>query len=139
MTAPRLIAVGLLRRFNDAGTAEWLVAKRRADAHLGGAWEFPGGGIEAGESPEEALRRELAEELGLEIDATATFSPIVFSFHRYGDRAVLLLFLEIDHVPAMGEPKALASDGLAWLGRDALLNLPMPPANAPVRHWLEQL
>jgi 8-oxo-dGTP diphosphatase len=139
MNVPRLVAVVLLHRTDSTGTSQWLVAKRPAGTHLAGSWEFPGGKVEAGESPEEALRRELAEELGLQVDATAHFRPVTFSFFRYPDRSVLLLFLALDHDPAMGEPQPLASDGLTWLDRDALLALPMPPANSPVREWLAQL
>ena len=70
-----------------------LLTQRKAGTHLAGAWEFPGGKVEPGEDPREALRRELAEELG--IDATAG-EIVDVTFHRYEDaaKAVLLLFFE---------------------------------------------
>src|SRR5579885_2795901 len=80
--APIQVAVGLLAR-----DGRYLIARRRREAHLGGLWEFPGGKREPGESPEDCLRRELREELGIEITEPVRFRVVS---HRYPDKAVEL-------------------------------------------------
>jgi 8-oxo-dGTP diphosphatase len=85
-----------------------LLTQRKADTHLAGMWEFPGGKAEAGEDPKAALRRELGEELGID----AEIGDIVdVAFHRYeeADKAVLLLFYEASRSPGSSAPPA-ASD-----------------------------
>jgi 8-oxo-dGTP diphosphatase len=132
LSGPLTIAVGLLeRRAGLVDTPTWLVALRRKDAHLGGTWELPGGKVEPGESPAEALARELEEELGIRVDP-AELSPLTFSHHRYPTREVLILFFHLHLLESHGEPAPLGSDGLRWLDREALLACPMPPANAPL-------
>jgi 8-oxo-dGTP diphosphatase len=132
VSGPRLIAVALVERpATVGGPPTFLVAQRRAEAHLGGAWELPGGKVETGESPAEALVRELAEELGLRVRAEE-LAPITFSHHRYPAREVLILFFHLQWNHDHGEPAPLASDGLRWLDRAELLGCPMPPANAPL-------
>ncbi len=108
-----------------------LVAQRPADKPLGGLWEFPGGKIEPGETPEAALKRELIEELGIEI---CCVSPAGFASHAYPDQhLILLLYLcrEWDGTP-VGAPTQ-------WLRVQQLHTLAMPPADAPLLHLLESV
>jgi len=131
-SAVRLVAVGLLHRFTDDQGELFLVARRRKDAHLGGQLELPGGRVEAGETPESALIRELSEELGLSFDDKVPMTPVTFSFHRYSDRTVLLLFFAVPYRASMGQPQALASDSIAWISRAELIASPMPDGNRPL-------
>src|SRR5580700_61069 len=83
-----------------------LLTQRKAGTHLAGAWEFPGGKVEPGEDPRDALARELREEVGVE----ATVGEIVdVTFHRYEEagKAVLLLFFEATRAAGSGEPRAI--------------------------------
>lgn len=134
--ALRIVAVGLLSRSDGDGHERLLVARRRPQDHLGGQLELPGGRVEEGEAPEEALARELSEELGLRIDGTFKATPITFSYHQYPERTVLLLFYSVLWRPEMGEPRALASDHVAWLTRGELIAAPMPEGNRPLIHAL---
>lgn len=80
---PQHIVIGLI----VTATGDCLIAKRPAHVHLGGLWEFPGGKCEPGESPEMALRRELMEELGIEI---TVFEPFLQFTQEYDDRHLVL-------------------------------------------------
>lgn len=129
--AVRLVAVGLVRHGDRAGEATWVVTRRHPDVHLGDAWELPGGRVEAGERPEDALRRELREELGVEVGG---ISPLTFSFFEYPERTVLLLFYETETVQG-STPRPLAAAELKLITLAELIDLTWPPANAPlVRH-----
>ncbi|OYW05554.1 MAG: hypothetical protein B7Z61_05805 [Acidobacteria bacterium 37-71-11] len=101
------------------------LARRLPDAHLGGLWEFPGGAVEDGETPEEALARELVEELGVRISVAG---PITFAFHRDEQRDVLLLFYAARIV--QGEPRGLQGQEVRWFARAELAALATPPADA---------
>ncbi len=108
-----------------------LVTQRKAGTHLAGSWEFPGGKVHPGEDPREALRRELAEELGID----ASVGEIVeATFHRYEDagKAVLLLFYEAAILPASPAPRALDVAAFEWAGADGLEPLRFPPADVAV-------
>lgn len=107
------------------GTAGcWLLQKRPAGSDLVGLWEFPGGKIDPGETPVEALIRELDEELGIEV-AACDVSPLTFASGRAGARHLLLLLF---HVSAWrGEMRALHAAQIGWFDVDAMEKLPMPP------------
>ena len=108
-----------------------LLSQRKAGDHLAGAWEFPGGKVEAGEDPRAALRRELAEELGIE----AEIGDIVdVTFHRYDDaaKAVLLLFYDATRSPASPEPRAEDVAAFEWAGAADLEPARFPPADVAV-------
>src|SRR5215471_12269213 len=81
-----------------------LLTQRKAGTHLAGAWEFPGGKVEPGEDPRDALVRELAEELGIDVTSGEILDV---TFHRYPERAVLLLFFAARRTPTSPDPKVL--------------------------------
>lgn len=127
--SPALIAVGLVEHGARDGAPLYVVARRPEGVHLGGQWELPGGRVEPGEDPGDALRRELREELGVEV---GEITPITFSWFAYPERVVLLLFHRAAILPTSPAPRALASTQLRYVSREELLALPLPPANAPL-------
>lgn len=113
-----------------------LVAQRPEGKHLAGLWEFPGGKIEPGESPEAALVRELAEELGIDT-AAACLAPAGFASHAYLDfHLVMLLFVCRKW---RGTPCGRAGQAIAWHRPPALFGLAMPPADRPLLGLLDAL
>ncbi len=127
MPMPYLMPVVAAAMFDDAGRV--LVQQRPTHASLGGLWEFPGGKIEPGETPEAALVRELAEELGVVV-AVGDVRPITFASHGLGARHLLLLLYRVD--VWQGVPQPLEASALRWARPDALHHLPMPPADVPL-------
>lgn len=111
-----------------------LISKRPPGVFLGGMWELPGGRIEPGETPEQAVRREVLEEVGVELTHAV---PLAFSHHRYPDRDVLLLFFRC----AAATPPDRSPEGLEmrWVPVAKLSGLPLPPANGPVIEALTRL
>jgi 8-oxo-dGTP diphosphatase len=104
-----------------------LLTRRAQDVHQGGLWEFPGGKVESGESVQQALARELREELGIEIGRTTSLLEVS---HDYGDKAVLLdvhLVLEFS-----GEARGLEGQPLEWVAATALPEYEFPAANVPI-------
>ena len=102
-----------------------LVAQRPAGSHLAGLWEFPGGKREPGESWEECLRRELREELGIEVAVGALFEEVV---HAYPGKQVHLRFFRARVVA--GEPRPIGCAAVAWISRAELGRYEFPPADA---------
>jgi len=118
------------------GDGRVLVQQRPAGKPMAGLWEFPGGKIDAGETPEAALRRELHEELGLTIDQSC-LAPAVFASEALGDRHLILLLYVLRKWP--GVPEARHASALKWLRPVALHGLDMPPADRPLIGLLEAL
>lgn len=113
------VVTALLRKGNKV-----LVGQRPEGHSLPGQWEFPGGKIERNESPEQALARELREELGIEAEIGALKMA---GSHTYGDTCILILFYEV--LFWKGEPKAEHHMDLRWVSDDELKSLPIPEAN----------
>ena len=118
------------------GEGRILIAKRPPGRSLAGLWEFPGGKIEQGESPEHALVRELAEELGIDI-APADLAPLTFASHGYPDFHLLMpLFL---CTRWRGEATPHEGQELAWVKPTELAAYAMPPADEPLKVVLPSL
>jgi 8-oxo-dGTP diphosphatase len=113
-----------------------LVARRPAGKAMAGLWEFPGGKIATGETPETALIRELREELGIDTEASC-LAPVTFASHGYVDFH-LLMPLYVCRV-WRGEPAAREGQALRWVRPSGLRGLPMPPADRPLIPVLEEL
>ena len=111
------------------GDGKVLLQQRPKGKAMAGLWEFPGGKIAAGESPEAALCRELKEELGLDI-AAASLAPFGFASHRYASFHILLLLYLCRRWE--GTPTAREGQGLAWVVPENMRDYPMPPADEPL-------
>jgi len=113
-----------------------LIARRPAGKSMAGLWEFPGGKVEANETPEACLSRELKEELGIDV-AGACLSPFVFASHAYEDfHLVMLLFVCRRW---QGMVSAREGQELAWVWPLRLGDYPMPPADVPLVAHLRDL
>jgi 8-oxo-dGTP diphosphatase len=117
-------------------TGEILLQKRPAGRQMAGLWEFPGGKVDAGESPESALVRELHEELGIIVDPQKLV-PVTFASEPLEDRNLLLLLYVCREW--QGEPQPLDTPEIRWLRPSEMHSLPMPPADKPLVAALESL
>lgn len=113
-----------------------LIAKRPEGKKLAGLWEFPGGKVEPGERPEQALIRELKEELDIDVKESC-LAPFVFASHAY-DSFHLLMPLYLCR-RWEGVVAAREHDALAWVKPNKLSDYPMPPADEPLVAWLRDL
>ncbi len=127
-SAPVDVAVGILMKPNG----EVLLACRPEGKPYAGYWEFPGGKVESGEKIFDALRREFAEEIAVDIQSAEPWCGVE---HVYPHAHVRLHFyISRDW---LGEPRALEGQQLAWQGNVALT--PLLPATIPLIEWLDQL
>lgn len=113
-----------------------LVATRPERKSMAGLWEFPGGKLEPGETPEACLIRELEEELGI-VTHAACLAPLTFASHAYPDFH-LLMPLYVCRVWE-GEPEPREGQKIRWLRPGALFDLPMPEADKPLLPFLHEL
>lgn len=104
-----------------------LIAQRPADKHQGGLWEFPGGKVEEAESVEQALARELEEELGIVPERSR---PLIRISHDYPDKSVCLDVWEVSAF--RGEPHGREGQPLRWVTPEALAGHAFPQANRPI-------
>lgn len=135
--SPTLLLVAAVALIDGQGRV--LLAQRPDGKQMAGLWEFPGGKIETGETPEAALIREVAEELAITLDSAA-LSPLTFASHGYDGFHLLMPLFACRRWS--GEPRAVEAARLAWVGADELDALPMPPADipliAPIRRLLAE-
>ena len=110
-----------------------LSCQRPQGKSLAGLWEFPGGKVEAGETPEACLIRELDEELGITMKADC-LSPFVFASHAYPDMHLLMPLYLCRRWEGFVERREHAA--LAWVSPARLSDYPMPPADAPLCAYL---
>ncbi|MGJ8546090.1 MAG: 8-oxo-dGTP diphosphatase MutT [Sulfitobacter sp.] len=114
-----------------------LLAQRPEGKSMAGLWEFPGGKVEAGETPEVALIRELQEELGINTWASC-LAPLTFASHAYDDFHLLMPLFACRKWE--GTPVGREGQALKWVRANALKDYPMPAADIPLipilRDWL---
>ena len=113
-----------------------LIAERPAGRPMAGLWEFPGGKVEAGETPEATLIRELKEELGILVNE-ACLAPLTFASHAYPDFHLLMPLYVCRRWE--GTVTAQESQRLAWVRPNRLRDYPMPPADLPLISHLTTL
>ncbi len=122
----RLLLVAAAALIDPTGRV--LITQRPQHKELGGLWEFPGGKVEPGEAPEDALVRELKEELDLTVEPDA-LDPFAFASHAYPDFHLLMPLYLISRWK--GEPvlHESAAQAMQWARASELKNYPMPPAD----------
>lgn len=110
-----------------------LLARRTEGRDLAGAWEFPGGKVEPGESADQALRRELHEELGIDV---GHIEALISVPQRYPSKSIVLDVYSVQSYT--GKPRGREKQALAWSPPEKLASYPMPPADRPVVAALTQ-
>jgi 8-oxo-dGTP diphosphatase len=135
MTQIKVVLVSAVALIDPDGRV--LLAQRPEGKSMAGLWEFPGGKVEAGESPEAALFRELQEELGINTWASC-LAPLTFASHRYDDFHLLMPLFACRKWE--GIITAREGQRLKWVRAADLKSYPMPPADIPLipilRDWL---
>lgn len=116
------VSTGLLRQNNQI-----LVGQRPQEGSLPGIWEFPGGKIELGETPEQALARELHEELSIHAEVGRLIHATT---HSYNDVGIILTFYEVNYWK--GQPKPVHHTDIKWVSINDLASIDLPEANLKV-------
>ena len=133
MAAPILLVVACALIDPDARV---LLAQRAPGKSMGGLWEFPGGKVDSGETPEESLIRELREELGIAAKE-ACLAPLTFASHAYPDFHLLMPLYICRRWD--GTPQALEHSALKWVRPRDMSQYSMPPADLPLIPMLRDL
>ena len=131
---PRILLVSAVALVDADGRV--LLAQRPAGKAMAGLWEFPGGKVNPGETPERALIRELAEELGIDVEESC-LAPFTFASHSYPDFHLLMPLYVCRKWS--GIPIAREGQCLTWARPAQLGDYPMPPADAPLVAMLRDL
>jgi len=133
-SAPPLVLVAAVVLVDADGRV--LLAQRPEGKSMAGLWEFPGGKVDPGETPEAALIRELAEELGIDV-AASCLAPFTFASHAYPDFHLLMPLYVCRKWS--GIPLAREGQRLTWVRPAQLAEYPMPPADKPLIAMLRDL
>ena len=133
-TGKRLLLVAACALVDADGRV--LIAQRPQGKQLAGLWEFPGGKVEPGETPEECLVRELREEIGIETKI-ACLAPLTFASHGYDDFHLLMPLYVCRRFEGIAVPKE--GQTLKWVRPRQMRDYPMPPADAPLIPFLIDL
>jgi len=131
---PRITLVAAVALIDQDGRV--LLAERPAGKHLAGTWEFPGGKVQPGETPEGALIRELQEELGIDVDA-ACLAPFTFASHDYETFHLLMPLYLCRKWKGIVTPRE--GQRLKWVRPAQFADYPMPPADKPLVTMLRDL
>ena len=134
MSAPRIVLVAACALVDVDGRV--LLAQRPEGKAMAGLWEFPGGKVEDGETPEATLIRELKEELDIDVTASC-LAPFTFASHAY-ETFHLLMPLYVCRRWA-GQIRALEGQALKWVRPNQMGDYPMPPADVPLVAMLRDL
>ena len=124
------VAVGVILRGDNV-----FLAKRPSSVHLGGLWEFPGGKVDGKESVEQALIRELHEELGLTLVQDNLSHQFDIDW-QYAEKRVLLNVYTVTNFA--GDPVGAEGQDVAWVNVKTLADYPLPEANAQIVTWLQE-
>lgn len=111
---------------------KYLIARRAAHKALSGKWEFPGGKIEADESPETALKRELLEELGIEC---LILDHVITVYHNYSSVTIELVAFNVEYIK--GDFILIDHDMIMWSSKSELLTLDLAEADLPILDKLD--
>ncbi|TWT15864.1 8-oxo-dGTP diphosphatase MutT [Reyranella sp. CPCC 100927] len=130
----RLVLVAAVALIDVDGRV--LIAQRPAGKSMAGLWEFPGGKVDDGETPEEALVRELNEELGIETKGSC-LAPIAFASHGYETFHLLMPLYVCRQWRGLPQPRE--GQTLKWVAVKSLRDYPMPPADLPLIAQLRDL
>jgi 8-oxo-dGTP diphosphatase len=133
-TGKRLLLVAACALVDADGRV--LLAQRPPGKQLAGLWEFPGGKVEPGETPEQCLIRELQEEIGIETE-TPCLAPLTFASHSYDDFHLLMPLFICRRFRGIAQPRE--GQALKWVRPKQMRDYPMPPADAPLIPFLIDL
>ena len=133
-TGKRLLLVAACALVDADGRV--LLAQRPEGQQLAGLWEFPGGKVEPGETPEQCIIRELHEEIGIETDIPC-LAPLTFASHSYDDFHLLMPLFVCRRFRGIAQPRE--GQALKWVRPREMREYPMPPADAPLIPFLIDL
>ncbi|MHB8157921.1 MAG: (deoxy)nucleoside triphosphate pyrophosphohydrolase [Desulfocucumaceae bacterium] len=111
-----------------------LITQRKKGSNQELKWEFPGGKLEDGEDPEHCIKREIKEEINIDIEVKKIFKVVM---HSYGDRNILLLAYRCSHLA--GEPVTLECNSISWVQAERLLDYDLAAADIPIATELQEV